>query len=109
MVSVDRLGLDNRDEPGLDGVGRGGHGGLGLAPVGMMEWARVVFTEPRVLKGVRAIDFVRVREEEPEMPEGFSRDKFELGKGVWIGGGTSEVSHQGVDRCFSEVGRSYGS
>jgi hypothetical protein len=36
-----------------------------------MEGTQVVFAEPRVLEGVRAVDFVRVREEKPEVAEGF--------------------------------------
>jgi hypothetical protein len=59
-----------------------------------MKGAQVVFAEPRVLEGVRAIDFVCVREEEPEVSEGFLGDKLELGNSVWVGDGASKVGDQ---------------
>ena len=99
--------MDNRDKPGLDSNWRGGHGGVDLASVGVMEWARIVFAEPRVLEGVRVINFVCVGEEEPEVSEGFPRDEFELGKDIWVCSGASEVGHKGFTRCFGKVGRSY--
>ena len=72
-----------------------------------MEWAGVVFTEPGVLKGVRVVNLVRLREEEPEVLKGFPRDELELGKGVGVGNRASEVGHQGVVSCSGEMGRSY--
>jgi hypothetical protein len=74
-----------------------------------MKGARVVFTEPRVLKGVRAIDLVSVREEEPEVVEGFTQDEFEARKGVWVGGGLSKVCDEGFVRGPGEGGRLHGS
>ena len=80
---------------------------MDLASVGMVEWARVVFTEPGMLEGMRAVNLVCLGEEEPKVMKGLSRDELELGKSVWIGSGVSEVGHQGVVRCFGEVGRSH--
>jgi hypothetical protein len=102
------LHLDDRDELGLSGNWCGGHDGVGLGSVGVVEWAGVVFTEPGVLKGVRVVNLVRLREEEPEVPEGFPWNELELGKGIEVGSGASKVGHQGVVRCSGEVGRSYG-
>jgi hypothetical protein len=52
---------------------------MDLASIGMVEQAGIVFAEPRVLEGVRAINFVCVGEEEPEVLEGFPGDEFKLG------------------------------
>jgi hypothetical protein len=43
------------------------------------------------------------------MVKGFPRDKFELGKGVLVGSGVSEIGNKGVDQCFSHKGGSQGS
>jgi hypothetical protein len=51
------------------------HAEVGLGTVGVMEGTRVVLAEPRVLEGVGAVNLVSVREEEPEVAEGFARDK----------------------------------
>jgi hypothetical protein len=48
----------------------------------MVEWAGVVLAEPRVLEGMRVIDFMSLGEVEPEVTEGFPQDKFKLGKSV---------------------------
>jgi hypothetical protein len=53
-----------------------------------------------MLEGVGAVDFVCLRKEEPEVVEGFPWDKLELGKGVLVGSGLSEVGSKGVDRCL---------
>jgi hypothetical protein len=73
-----------------------------------MKGAQVVFTEPRVLEGVRAVDFVCVREEEPEMAEGLIRDEFKLRKGVLVSGRLSEVGDEGSVGCHGEEGRPHG-
>jgi hypothetical protein len=108
-IPGDRLHFDSRDEPRLDSDWIGRHGRIDLASVGVMEWAGVVLAKPGVLKGVRVVDLVCLREEKPEVAEGLSRDKLELGKGVGIGSGVSEVGHEGTVRCFGEVRRPYGS
>jgi hypothetical protein len=66
----------------------------------MMEGTRVVLTEPGVLEGVRAVNFVCVGEEESEVAERFVWDKFKLREGILVGGRSPEVSDKGVDRCF---------
>jgi hypothetical protein len=99
-ISGEGLHLDDQDELGLGGSQSGGHGGVDLASVGMVEWARVVFAEPGVLEGVRVVNLVCLGEEEPEVTEGLSRDELELGKGVLVSSGLSEVGHQGVDGCL---------
>jgi hypothetical protein len=94
-VSINGLYANGHREFRLSGGWSGGHDEGGLGSVGMMEGTRIVFTEPRVLEGMRAVNFVRVREEEPEMTKGLIRDKFELGKGVLVGDRSSEVSNEG--------------
>jgi hypothetical protein len=66
----------------------------------MVEWARVVFTGPGVLEGVRMVNLVCLGEVEPKVSEGLSRDELELGESVWVGSGASEVGHQGTVRCL---------
>jgi hypothetical protein len=65
-----------------------------------MEGARIVFTEPRMLKGVGAVDLMRVGEEEPEVTERFAWDELELGKGVLVGGWLPKVSDEGFVGCL---------
>ena len=55
---------------------------MDLASVGMVEWARVVFTEPGMLEGMRVVNLVCLGEEEPKVIKGLSRDELELGKSV---------------------------
>jgi hypothetical protein len=62
----------------------------------MMEWTGVILAEPGVLEGMRVVNLVHLGEEEPKVVKGFSRDKLTLGKSVQIGGGASEIGHQGV-------------
>jgi hypothetical protein len=73
----------------------------------MMEGTRIVFAEPRVLKGVRVIDLVHVREEEPEVMKGFVRNELELGKVVPVGDGLPKVSNEGLVGCLGREGRLY--
>jgi hypothetical protein len=61
----------------------------------VVKGARVVLTEPRVLEGVRAVDPVSVGEEKPEVTKRLVWDEFELGKGVLVSGGSTEVSDEG--------------
>ena len=88
----------------MGGSWHGGHDEGDSASVGMVEWAGVIFAEPGVQKGVRAINLVCLGEEEPEMPERFPRDEFKLGRCVRIGSGASEVGQQGKVRGFSRLG-----
>jgi hypothetical protein len=62
-----------------------------------------------MLESVGAVDFVRVREEKPEVTEGFVRNEFKLGKGILVSGGPSKVSDEGFAGRFGERGRSHGS
>jgi hypothetical protein len=96
-IAVDGSHFDDSGECRLSGDRSIGHDEAGLGSVGVMKRTRVVFAEPRVLEGVRAVDFLCIREEEPKVPEGFSRDKLELGNGVWIGSGASKVGDQWWD------------
>ena len=66
----------------------------------MVEWTGVVLAEPRMLEGVRAVNFVCSGEEEPEVVEGLSGDELKMGKVILIGGGLSEIGHQGVYGCL---------
>jgi hypothetical protein len=75
----------------------------------VVEGTRVVLAEPRVLESVGAIDFVRVREEEPEMTEGLVWDEFKLGKGVVIRDGPSKVRDEGSAGSLGEDWRPHGS
>jgi hypothetical protein len=92
--------LDNRDKLRLRGGRHGRHGGVSLGSIGVMKWAGVVLAKPGVLESIRAVNFVGLRKEEPEMAEGFPKDELELRKGVLVGGGSSEIGNKGVDRCL---------
>jgi hypothetical protein len=72
-----------------------------------MKGTRVVLAEPRVLKGVRAIDFVSVGEKEPEVAERLVRDEFKARESVLVGDGLSKVSDEGFVRGLSEEGGPY--
>jgi hypothetical protein len=61
----------------------------------VVKGARVVSTEPRVLEGVGAVDFVCVGEVEPEMAEGLVWNELKLGNGILVGNRPSEVSDKG--------------
>jgi hypothetical protein len=81
-ISVDGLHFNDGVECGLSGGRSVGHDEASLGSIGVMEGTRVVFTEPRVLEGVRVVDFVCVREEKPEVSEGFLGNELELRDGV---------------------------
>jgi hypothetical protein len=53
-----------------------------------------------VLEGVGAVNLVHVREEEPEVSEGFVWDGFELGKGVLVGNRLPKVRDKGSVGCL---------
>jgi hypothetical protein len=89
----------------LNGCWGGRHAEFNLGSVGMMKGARVVLAEPRVLKGVQAIDFVSIREEEPEVAEGFVGDEFKARKGVLMGDGPSKVGDERFVGGLSREGR----
>jgi hypothetical protein len=104
-VAVDGSHFDDGGKCGLSG-GRGiRHDRVRLGSVGVMEGARVVFAEPRVLEGVGAIDFVCIQEEEPEMVEGLVRDEFKLRESVLVGDGSSEVGDEGFVGGLGDGGR----
>jgi hypothetical protein len=71
----------------------------------MVKGARVVLTEPGVLKCVRAIDFMSVGEEEPEVAKGLVWDELKMGEGVWIGSWPREVGDEGSGGRSSVEGR----
>jgi hypothetical protein len=48
----------------------------------MVKGTRVVFAEPGMLKGVRAINFVRLGEVEPKVVKGFPGNELKLGESV---------------------------
>jgi hypothetical protein len=100
MIPVEGLNLDNRDELRLGGGWCGGHDGVGSGSVGMVKWVGVILAKPGVLEGMRVVNFVCLREEEPEMAEGLPWDKLKLRKGVLVGGRSSEVGNKRVDRCL---------
>jgi hypothetical protein len=75
----------------------------------VVEGTRIVLAEPRVLESMGAVDFVRVRKEEPEVTEGLVRNEFKLGKGVLVSGGPSKVSDEGFAGSLGEGGRLRGS
>ena len=104
-VAVDGPHFDNGGKCGLSGNWGVRHDGVCLGSVGVMKGAQVVLAEPRVLESVGAIDFVCIRKEEPEVTEGLVQDKFELGKGVLVGDGLSEVSNEGFVGSLGEGGR----
>jgi hypothetical protein len=93
-VAVDGFHFDDSGKCRLSSCWSGGHIRGGLGSVGMVKGAGIVFAEPRVFKGVGAVDFVHVGEEEPKVMERFIRDELELGKGVWVGSRASEVGDQ---------------
>jgi hypothetical protein len=70
-----------------------------------MEGTRVVLAKPRVFEGVGAVNLVNVREEEPEVAEGFVRDKFKARKGVLVSGGLPKVRNEGFVGGPGEGGR----
>jgi hypothetical protein len=108
MVPSKGFDLDDGDKLGLGGSWHSGHNGVNLGSIGVVEWAGIVFAEPGMLDGMRTVDFVGLREKEPKMVEGFSRDKFELRKSVLVGGGPSEICHKGVNGCLGWEGRPQG-
>ena len=100
MIPSKRFNLNDRNELGLSGGQHGGHDGVNLGSIGVIKWAKVVFAEPEVLEGMRAVNFVGLGEEEPEVVKGLPRDELKLEKSVLIGSRSSEVGNKGVDRCF---------
>jgi hypothetical protein len=58
MIPSEWLNLDNGNELRLGGSWHGGHGRVRLRSIGVVEWARIVFTEPGVLEGMRMVDVV---------------------------------------------------
>jgi hypothetical protein len=70
-----------------------------------MKGARVVLAEPGVLESVGAVDFMCVREEEPEVAEGLVGDEFKARKGILVSDGSSKVSDEGFVRGPGKGGR----
>jgi hypothetical protein len=71
----------------------------------VIKGARVVLAEPRVLEGVRAVDFVCIREEEPKVAERFVGHKFKARKGVLVSSGSPKVSNEGFVGDLGRGGR----
>jgi hypothetical protein len=99
-VSGKGFDLDNKDELRLSGGWSSGHGQGSLGSVGVMKGAGVVLAEPGVLEGVRAVDFMGLEKEKPEVAKRFPREELKLRNGVLIGDWPSKVRSKGVDRCF---------
>jgi hypothetical protein len=92
----------------LSGSWCAGHDKTSLGSIGVIKGARVVFAKPGVLEAVRAVDFMSIGEEKPEVVKGFVRDELELGKGVLIGSGSCKVGDERSIGCLGWKGRSYG-
>jgi hypothetical protein len=99
-IPVDGFHFNDGGECGLSDDWSVRHDGAHLGSVRMVEGARVVLAEPRVLEGVGVVDFMCVGEEKPEMTEGLVWDELELGKSVSVGSRPSEVGDERSVRCL---------